>query len=84
MNLQKRKVSCTFKRENSLEIQERIYQLSRRRVGSHDTLSVSWVFRPFRHSMRLYNTFTGRKPPTEKPTAFTPCRSRHEDEAVAK
>jgi len=28
MNLTKRKVSCTFKRENSLEIQERIYPLS--------------------------------------------------------
>ncbi len=27
MNLTKRKVSCTFKRENSLEIQERIYPL---------------------------------------------------------
>ncbi len=83
MTNKKRKVSCTFKRENSLEIQERIYQLSRRRVGSHDTSSVSWVFL-FRHSIRLYNTFTGRKPLTEKPTAFTPCRSRHEDEAVAK
>jgi hypothetical protein len=29
MNSKKRKVSCTFKRETSLEIQERIYPLLR-------------------------------------------------------
>ena len=30
----KRKVSCTFKRKITLEIQERIYQLVRRRVAA--------------------------------------------------